>query len=92
MAQEPVKRLWGKEFRVVPQGLAETDVFAFLEGLMGEHRESMEKLEHLDLKPTLRYSMFVVHASPPRRAHSSLSNHLRPAHDHMARYLATGTI
>ena len=36
--------------------------------------------------------MLVVHASSPRRAHSPLSNHLRPAHDYMARYLATGTI
>ena len=39
--------LWGKDFRIVPSGLAETDVVDFVEKLMKEHRESLKQLDHL---------------------------------------------
>ena len=48
MASDKVKNLWGKDFRVVAQGLAETDVVIFVEKLMRSHRERVKQLDHID--------------------------------------------
>ena len=48
MPDQNLKSWWGRDFRVVTEGLAETDVVVFVERLMSEHRESLDKLEHVD--------------------------------------------
>lgn len=48
MASETSKNLWGKPFRVVKEGLAETDVVIFVERLLEDQRKTLKKLEHLD--------------------------------------------
>ncbi|MBM3949224.1 MAG: hypothetical protein FJ312_08325 [SAR202 cluster bacterium] len=48
MVSDKTKNLWGKNFRIVPQGLAEADVATFVEQLMAEHHTAKEKLQHLD--------------------------------------------
>ena len=42
------KTLWGEEFRVVQQGLAETDVIIFVEKMMRQYRKSLRKLDHIE--------------------------------------------
>ncbi len=44
---EDKKVLWGQDFRVVTEGLAETDVVIFVEKLLGRHRERVEQLDHI---------------------------------------------
>ena len=44
---EEKKVLWGQDFRVVTEGLAETDVVVFVEKLLGRHRERVQQLDHL---------------------------------------------
>ena len=41
------KSLWGKDIRLVAEGLAETDVVIFVERLMREHRQSLDQLDHI---------------------------------------------
>ena len=48
MASNKSKTLWGKDFRVVAEGLAETDVVIFVEQLLAEHREKLEQLDHVE--------------------------------------------
>ncbi len=48
MASDELKNLWGQEFRVVAEGLAETDVVIFVEKMMREHREKNDQLEHIE--------------------------------------------
>ena len=45
---ESVKNLWGRDFALVPDGLSEDDVTAFVEEIMARHKEADERLEHLD--------------------------------------------
>ena len=47
MERHELKRLWGHDFRVVPDGLAESDVALFVERLMSQYRASLEKSQHL---------------------------------------------
>ena len=47
MTSKKSKSLWGQSFRVVEQGLAETDVVIFVEKLMRQHRESLKQLDHI---------------------------------------------
>ena len=47
MASDELKNLWGQEFRVVAEGLAETDVVIFVEKMMREHREKNDQLKHI---------------------------------------------
>ena len=47
MTEDKVKNLWGEEFRIVAEGLAETDVVIFVEKMMRRHRESLEQLDHI---------------------------------------------
>ena len=47
MTSDKAKTLWGQDFRVVAQGLAETDVVIFIEKLMREHREKLKQLDHI---------------------------------------------
>ena len=47
MSTEKAKSLWGQDFRVVSEGLAETDVVIFVEKLMRQHRESLKQLDHI---------------------------------------------
>lgn len=47
MADEKVKNLWGEDFRVVPEGLAETDVVIFFEKLIRQHREQLKQLDNI---------------------------------------------
>ena len=42
MQANDVKTLWGHEFRIVSDGLAETDVVAFAERLMSQNRDNAE--------------------------------------------------
>jgi len=42
-----VRTLWGHEFHVIPDGLAEPDVVAFVEELMGQYRATLEKDKHV---------------------------------------------
>ena len=44
---EDKKVLWGQDFRVVTEGLAETDVVIFVEKLLGRHRERVQQLDHI---------------------------------------------
>lgn len=48
MPAEESKNLWGKEFRIVKEGLAETDVVIFVEKLMADQRKAQKKLDQLD--------------------------------------------
>ena len=48
MASDRTKTLWGEDFRVVALGLAETDVFIFVEKLLRSHRERVKQLDHID--------------------------------------------
>ena len=48
MRADSVRSLWGQEFRVVTDGLAETDVVVFVEKLMNAHQADDERLQHLD--------------------------------------------
>ncbi len=48
MSLKSIKNLWGRDFRVVRDGLAETDVVLFVEKLMSSAQESRDKLEHLE--------------------------------------------
>lgn len=43
-----MRTLWGREFRVVPEGLSEVDVVAFVEELMVQYRQETDRLEHVD--------------------------------------------
>ena len=43
MQANNLKTLWGHEFQVVSEGLSETDVVAFVEGLMSQHKANLEK-------------------------------------------------
>ena len=47
MTTDRSKSLWGQKFRVVSEGLAETDVVIFVEKLMRQHRESLKQLDHI---------------------------------------------
>ena len=47
MSTDKLKSLWGDDFRVVAEGLAETDVVIFVEKLMRQHRESLKQLDHI---------------------------------------------
>ncbi|MCH8149269.1 MAG: hypothetical protein IH987_15010, partial [Planctomycetes bacterium] len=47
MTSDKSKSLWGQNFRVVLEGLAETDVVIFVEKLMRQHRESLKQLDHI---------------------------------------------
>ncbi len=47
MNEEKIKTLWGQDFRVVAEGLAETDVVIFFEKLIREHREKLKQLDHV---------------------------------------------
>ena len=47
MGDEKVKSLWGQDFRVVSEGLAETDVVIFVEKMMRQHRDSLKQLDHI---------------------------------------------
>ena len=47
MTTNKVKSMWGQDFRVVAEGLAETDVVIFIERLMREYREGLEQLDHV---------------------------------------------
>ena len=48
MTSEKTRSLWGQDFRVVAEGLAETDVVIFAEKLMRQHRESLKQLDHIN--------------------------------------------
>jgi hypothetical protein len=43
-----VKNLWGRDFALVPDGLSESDVTAFVEEMMSQHKDADERLEHID--------------------------------------------
>ena len=45
---ESVRNLWGRDFALVPAGLSEGDVTAFVEEMISGHKEADERLEHLD--------------------------------------------
>lgn len=45
---ESVRNLWGRDFALVPDGLSEGDVTAFVEEMISRHKEADERLEHLD--------------------------------------------
>ena len=47
MTTDKTKSLWGQDFRLVAEGLAETDVVIFVERLMRGHRQSLEQLDHI---------------------------------------------
>ena len=47
MSTHRVKNLWGQDFRVVNEGLAESDVEAFVETLMAQHHACQERLSHI---------------------------------------------
>ena len=48
MVRERTKSLWGQDFRVVNDGLEESDVATFVDRLMSQHLETREQLDHLD--------------------------------------------
>ena len=48
METSEVRRLWGHEFRVVANGLAEEDVALFVEWLMRKYQASLEKSSHIE--------------------------------------------
>jgi vacuolar-type H+-ATPase subunit H len=43
-----VKEIWGRQFRIVKNGLDEAEVFAFVGRLIEQNRELSSKLEHVD--------------------------------------------
>lgn len=45
---DSVKNLWGRDFALVPDGLSEGDVTAFVEEIMSRHKDADERLEHID--------------------------------------------
>lgn len=45
---DSVKNLWGRDFALVPDGLSESDVTAFVEEMMSRHKDADERLEHID--------------------------------------------
>jgi len=47
MTTEKTRNLWGQDFRIVQEGLAETDVVIFVERLMRRHRERLKQLDHV---------------------------------------------
>ena len=47
MTTDKVRNLWGQDFRIVQEGLAETDVVIFVERLMRRHRERLKQLDHV---------------------------------------------
>ena len=48
MEPDRIKKLWGQDFRVVPDGLDVTDVSLFVEGLMSRYQSSIEKASHIE--------------------------------------------
>ena len=42
------RRLWGHDFRVVANGLDETDVAAFVDGVLTEYQSSIERSKHVE--------------------------------------------
>ena len=48
MANTNVKYLWGHSFRVVPEGLAQSDVINFVEGLVGRYEADLDRVAHVD--------------------------------------------
>ena len=48
MEPSRVKKLWGQDFRIVPDGLDVTDVTLFVEGLMSRYQSSIEKASHIE--------------------------------------------
>ena len=48
MEPDRIKKLWGQDFRIVPDGLDVTDVAQFVEGLMGRYQSSIEKASHIE--------------------------------------------
>ncbi len=48
MEPDRVKKLWGQDFRIVPDGLDVTDVALFVEGLMSRYQSSIEKASHIE--------------------------------------------
>ena len=48
METSKMRRLWGHEFRVVANGLAEEDVALFVEWLMRKYQASLEKSSHVE--------------------------------------------
>ena len=47
MVAENVRRLWGHEFRLVPNGLAETDVVEYVDSLRVLYQPAMEDRRHI---------------------------------------------
>ena len=43
-----MRNLWGRDFALVPDGLSEGDVTAFVEEMITRHKEADERLDHLD--------------------------------------------
>ena len=43
-----LKRIWGQEFRIVPQGLDESDVKLFVDELMRRYEASVERASHIE--------------------------------------------
>jgi cell division septum initiation protein DivIVA len=48
MESNRVKKLWGQDFRIVPDGLNVTDVALFVEGLMSRYQSSIDKASHIE--------------------------------------------
>ena len=48
MTADKVQNLWGQAFRLVSDGLAESDVVTFVEKLMSQQRESLKQAHHID--------------------------------------------
>ena len=48
MEPNRVQKLWGQDFRIVPDGLDVTDVTLFVEDLMGHYQSSIEKASHIE--------------------------------------------
>ena len=45
---DSTKNLWGRDFALVPDGLSEGDVTAFVEEIISRHKDADERLEHID--------------------------------------------
>ncbi len=43
-----LKRIWGQEFRIVPEGLDESDVKRFVDELIRRYESSVEKASHIE--------------------------------------------
>ncbi len=48
MEPNRTKKLWGQDFRLVPDGLDVTDVALFVEGLMSRYQSSIDKASHIE--------------------------------------------